>query len=130
MKLDEETNKKIENLSPILKGAVHYLVDIIDTIISGKCDEKSMVDTMATIHNNAKGKYSDSDVMNYDEAGNELGFGTTNRVGLKKLLDKNGIKQIKINNMPCGFCRSKVMELSHRLDEENLVRYKRRKKKE
>ena len=71
---------------------------------------------MGTLNNNAKGRIGKEDVLNYYKAGNILGFGCTNRVGLKKLLDKHGIKQVKINNMRCGFLRSEIMSLKDKIN--------------
>lgn len=116
MKLDEETKAKIDNLPIVSKTIVNYLIDVIDSFINGKCDEDTITSTLGTLNNNAKGRIGKEDVLNYDKAGNILGFGCTNRVGLKKLLDKHGIKQVKINNMCCGFLRSEIMALKDKIN--------------
>lgn len=116
MNLDEETKSKIDKLPIVLKTMANYLLDALDNIINGKCDEDTLTSTVGTLNNNAKGRICDEDVLNYDKAGEILGFGT-NRNGLKALLDRNGIKQKIINNQKCGFLRSEVMALNDKLVE-------------
>lgn len=84
----------------------------------GDCDESTVVSTMGTLNQNAQGRYSDDDLLNYDKACKILGFSVTNRVGLKRLLDKNGIKQVIIHNTPCGFRRDEIMALRDKINEE------------
>ena len=113
--LSATAQEKIDNLPLFMRYVIYKLVDCIDDIINGKCDEDILVSTMNTLENNAKGKFSNDDLMNYDQASEALGFGTTNRVGLKRLLDKHGIKQVVINNMKCGFRRDEIMALKDKL---------------
>lgn len=115
MKLDEETKSKINALPPILRMAVDMCLNCIDNIINGKCDEDSIASTVGTLNQNAQGKYSAEDLMSYDKAGTALGFGCTNRVGLKRLLNKHNIHEVKINNMCVGFPRSEIMALRDKL---------------
>ena len=118
MKIDAETKEKIEELPISLRYIAKYLINAVDNIINGECNEKETISVMATLEENIKGRYHDEDLMNYDKAGNALGFGATNRNGLKNLLDINGIKQVKLNNMRCGFRRSEIMALAAKLDKE------------
>ena len=113
--LSATAQEKIDKLPLFMRYVIYKLVDCIDDIINGKCDEDILVSTMNTLENNAKGKFSNDDLMNYDQASEALGFGTTNRVGLKRLLDKHGIKQVVINNMKCGFRRDEIMALKDKL---------------
>lgn len=129
MKLDEETKAKIDKLPIVLKTIANYLLDALDNIINGKCDENTLTSTVGTLNNNAKGRICDEDVLNYDKTGEILGFGT-NRNGLKALLDRNGIKQQIINNQKCGFLRSEVMALNDKLLEERKAKEYKRKSKE
>lgn len=80
MLLNEETQEKVNKLPIVLKTAVNTLLECIDQIINGKCNEEVITSTMGTLHNNAKSRYGNNDVLNYDQAGKMLGFGTTNRV--------------------------------------------------
>lgn len=118
MKIDDETKEKIEKLPISLRYIAKYLINAVDNIINGECNEKETISVMATLEENIKGRYHDEDLMNYDKAGIALGFGTTNRNGLKQFLDLNGVKQVKINNMRCGFRRSEIMALAAKLDKE------------
>lgn len=113
--LNAATQEKIDKLPFFMKYVVCKLIDCIDDIVNNKCDEDVLLTTMSTLDNNAKGKFSNDDLMNYDQAGDALGFGTTNRVGLKRLLDKHGIKQVIINNMKCGFRRDEIMALKDKI---------------
>lgn len=113
MKLDKETEDKINNLPTVMKYIVAFLLKCIDDIINGKCDDKEIIKAMNTVKDNSEGRFSKEELMNYDEAGNALGFGTTNRVGLKRLLDNNNIHQVKIGSTKVGFLKSKIIELKN-----------------
>ena len=128
--LSATAQEKIDKLPFFMRYVIYKLVDCIDDIINGKCDEQLIVNTMSTLENNANSRYGKDDLMNYDKAGEALGFGTTNRTGLKKLLDKNGIHEVVINNMKVGFRRDEVMALKDKLDKEIRLRELKRKQKE
>lgn len=130
MELNDETKAKIDKLPLILRTSVNYLLDCVDKIINGECNEDAITSTMATLNQNAQCRYGKYDLMNYDEAGKVLGFGSTNRMNLKVLLDKNNIKQVVINNMKCGFLRSEIMALRDKLNEDIKKREIKRKNKE
>ena len=91
--LNASAEEKIDKLPFFMRYVIYKLVDCIDDIINGKCDEQLIVNTMSTLENNANSRYGKDDLMNYDKAGEALGFGSTNRIGLKRLLDKNNIKE-------------------------------------
>lgn len=129
MLLNEETQEKVNKLPIVLKTAVNTLLECIDQIINGKCNEEVITSTMGTLHNNAKSRYGNNDVLNYDQAGKMLGFGTTNRVGLKKLLDKNGIKEVKIGNTKIGFRRDELQALCDKIHEDVIKRNRKRERK-
>lgn len=128
--LSVTAQEKIDQLPLFMRYVIYKLVDCIDDIINGKCDEQLLVNTMSTIENNANSRYSKDDLLNYDKAGESLGFGTTNRAGLKKLLDKNGIHEVVINNMKVGFRRDEIMALKDKLNEDIRKRELKRKHKE
>lgn len=130
MELDDKTKDKIDKLPVVLRMAVNYLLDAVDKIVNGECSEDTITSTMATLNNNASGRICKDDVLNYDKAGEILGFGATNRTGLKAVLDKYGIKQVVINNMKCGFLRSDIMALRDKLNEDIRKREAKRKRKE
>lgn len=128
--LNASAEEKIDKLPFFMRYVIYKLVDCIDDIINGKCDEQLLVNTMSTIENNASGRYCKDDLLNYDKAGEILGFGSTNRVGLKRLLDKHNIKEVVINNMKVGFRRDEIMLLKYKLNDEIRKREMKRKRKE
>lgn len=124
--LTATAQERIDKLPPVFRYVIGVLVDCIDNIVNGKCDEDTMVSAMGTLQNNASGKFSKDDLLTYDEAGVLLGFGKTNRVGLKRLLDKNGIKQVVFGNAKVGFRRSEIITLKARIENERLIANERR----
>lgn len=120
--LNASAQEKIDKLPYFMRYIINTLLDCIDNIINGKCDEETIISAMSTVQNNTNSRFSECDLLTYDKAGNLLGFGTTNRVGLKKLLDKNGIKQVTFGNTKVGFRRDEVMALKERLDNENKAK--------
>lgn len=118
MELDSESKDKLAKQPFIIRQAASYVLNLLNTLINGGCDESTVVSTMGTLNQNAQGRYSDNDLVNYDNACKILGFSVTNRIGLKRLLDKNGIKQVKIHNMPCGFRRDEILALRDKINEE------------
>ena len=128
--LNASAEEKIDKLPFFMRYVIYKLVDCIDDIINGRCDEQILVNTMSTLENNANGRYSKEDLLNYDKAGEILGFGTTNRIGLKNLLDKNNIHEVVINNMKVGFRRDEIMLLKDKLNDEIRKRELKRKRKE
>ncbi len=130
MELDSESKDKLAKQPFIIRQAANYVLNLLNTLINGGCDENTVVSTMGTLNQNAQGRYSDDDLLDYDKACKVLGFSVTNRVGLKRLLDKNGIKQVKIHNMPCGFRRDEIMALRDKLNEEVKKRELKQKQKD
>lgn len=127
--LNDKYREQINKLPYFMRYVVNILVDCIDNIINGKCDEDTLVSTMSTIENNTNGRYCKDDLLNYDKAGEILGFGCTNRMGLKKLLDKHNIRQVVINNMKCGFRRTDIMTLRDKLNTDIKKRENKSKRK-
>lgn len=127
--LNDKYREQINKLPYFMRYVVNILLDCIDNIINGKCDEDTLVSTMSTIENNTNGRYCKDDLLNYDKAGEILGFGCTNRMGLKKLLDKHNIRQVVINNMKCGFRRTDIMTLRDKLNTDIKKRENKSKRK-
>lgn len=118
MELDEISKDKLAKQPFIIRQAANYVLNLLNTLINGGCDEDTITSTMGTLNQNAQGRYSDDDLVNYDNACKILGFSVTNRVGLKRLLDKHGIKQIKIHNTPCGFRRDEILALRDKINDD------------
>lgn len=114
MLVTQETQDKIDKLPLPLKVASNMLLDCLENLVGGKCDAEEVVRTVGSINEHAQGKYSDEELVNYDEACDILGYTRTNRIGMKRELDKNGIKQVVINNQRVGFPRHKVEALLHK----------------
>ena len=115
MTFNEYEEKKIKSLPLVLRLAVDTLVGIIKKIINNECDEDEVTDTLATLNANADSRYSNEDLVNYDQAAKILGVSVTNRIRLKSLLDANGVKQVVMHNQRIGFRRSEVMALRTKL---------------
>ena len=114
MLITQETQDKINKLPLPLRVASNMLLDCLENLIGGKCDKDEILRTISDMNDYAQGKYSDNDLVNYDEACKILGYTVTNRLGLKKELDRNGIKQVVMNNQRVGFPRHKVEALLHK----------------
>lgn len=127
MELDSESKDKLAKQPFIIRQAANYVLNLLNTLINGGCDENTITSTIGTLNQNAQGRFSDADLVNYDNACKILGFSVTNRIGLKRLLDKNGIKQVKIHNMPCGFRRDEIVALRDKI---NNTRKNERKRKQ
>lgn len=115
MIFSEDEEKKIKSLPMVLRLALDMLVGVIKKIINNECNEEEVTDTMATLNANANGRYSDEDLVNYDQAAKILGVSVTNRLRLKSLLDANGVKQVVMHNQKIGFKRSELMALRIKL---------------
>lgn len=129
MEVDQFTKERIEKLPLILRYATQYLLDCIECIVSGDCNESEVINTMSTLNQNAQGRYGKDDLMNYDKAARALGFSATNRRGLLNLLNRYNIHQVVLNNMKCGFRRSEIMALADKLNEDVRKRELRERRK-
>ena len=115
MKFSEDEERTIKSLPLVFRIAVDMLVGVIKKILNNECDEGEVTDTMATLNANADSRYSNEDLVNYDQAAKILGVSVTNRIRLKSLLDANGIKQVVMHNQKIGFKRSELMALRTKL---------------
>ena len=114
MLVTQETQDKIDKLPLPLKVASNMLLDCLESLISGKCDVDEVLHTVSSVNEHAQGKYSDEELVNYDYACDILGYTRTNRIGLQRILNKHGIKQVVMNNQRVGFPRHKVEALLHK----------------
>lgn len=114
--LTDAAKEKIGKLPFCLRYVAGMLVDGISEIIDGKCSEEEIARAAGTLQNNAECRFSKYDLLTYDEAGEILGFGKTNRVGLKHLLDKHGIKQVIFGKSKMGFKRSDILALKEEIE--------------
>lgn len=115
--ISDTAKERIAHLPLLMSYVVCMLLDIIDNIINGKCDEDVMVSTISTLNNNANGRYCKDDLVSFEKAAEVLSYGR-NRVALKSLLDKHGIKQVVMNNHKVGYVRSEIMALRDSINED------------
>lgn len=108
--LSLETEKKVKTLPFVFRHAIYFFVDCIDRIINGKCSEEEIYQATSKLNDNSNGRYNSKDLVNYDVCCDMLGFGK-NRMALKRFLDANNVKQIKISNKCVGFPRTQVEQL-------------------
>ena len=119
--LSDSAKAEVRRLPSFMRYVVGVLLDCIGSIIKGDCEEDSVAAAMATLYNNSAGRYNDSDLVNYGEAAKILGFGT-NRLRLKRTIDKYGIRQVRIKNKRCGFRRSDITNLKDKLSQYERIR--------
>lgn len=116
IKLTDEGMEKIKNLPFSLKYIAKYLIEGLESIFNGDCSEEQVLSSMGTLKQNAEGRVGKNDVVNYDKACKMLGLKVTNRIGLRRLLDRNGIRQVTINNQYCGFLKSDIEALCDKMN--------------
>lgn len=97
-------------MSPLLTYLRQVLQDAIDRIDRDECSETEVAYMIEKANAECKGYFNKESFVNYDEAMRILHIG--NRVTLKSLLDKHGVKMQKVNNKPVGFYRSEVEALA------------------
>lgn len=114
VKIDRESREKLKALPPIIQMAARALLDALDRLINGECDETAIQQSMATIDCHSRGKYGSEDLLTYDKAMKVLGIGDRNR--LKRLLDSERVKQITIHNQKVGFRRSDILAVKSRME--------------
>lgn len=114
MLITKETQDKIDKLPLPLRVASNMLLDCLKNLVDNKCDVEEVQRTVEKAQLHAQCKYSPEELVNYDDACRILGYSVNNRTGLKRELDKNGIKQVVINNQRVGFPRHKVEALLHK----------------
>lgn len=114
MLVTQETQDKIDKLPLPLKVASNMLLNCLENLIDGKCDTEEVQRMTENAQLRAQGKYSNEELVNYDDACRILGYSVNNRTGLKRFLDKNGVKQVVLNGHSVGFPRHKVEALLHK----------------
>lgn len=111
MLITQETQDKIDKLPLPLRVASNMLLDCLKNMVDNKCDVEEVQRTVEKAQLHAQGKYSPEELVNYDDACRILGYSVNNRTGLKRFLDKNGVKQVVLNGHSVGFPRYQVEAL-------------------
>lgn len=114
VKIDRESREKLKALPPVMQMAARALLDALNRIINGDCDESAVNQAAATLDANSRGKYGSEDLLTYDKAMKMLGIG--DRARLKRVLDSNGVKQVTIHNQRVGFRRSDVLAVKQQIE--------------
>lgn len=118
MDLTEKDKDRYNKLTLPLRVVANALMDCLDRLFNGDCDESQVTESMSKIEAMSDGRYKSSDLLTYDEACSILEMPITNRVGLKKLLDRHGIKQVKIHNQRVGFRRHEIEMLRDEIEKD------------
>lgn len=114
VKIDRESREKLKAPPPVIQMAARALLDALDRIVNGECDETAIEQSIATINCHSKGKFGSEDLLTYDKAMKMLGIGDRNR--LKRVLDSHGVKQVTIHNQKVGFRRSDIIAVKTRME--------------
>lgn len=103
--------------SPILRTAYRMLKSAMEDIVSGRCDEDEIAETMAAISKMESSYKREDDYATIDEGMRILGFGQ-NRMGFCNLMKQNGIVNEKFNNMKIGYNKRKILALKAKMNDE------------
>lgn len=117
--LTEEAKQKLTELPLVLRTGANVLIDGLNSIFGGNCNEDEVASLVVRAETNARGKYSDDELMTYDEAGRTLGIKDRNK--LRATLTKYGVEQHKLNNHKCGFPREQVLVVRNKLLTSKMV---------
>jgi len=119
--LTAEAKAKISKLPLVLRTAAKMLEDSLLSVIVGNCDEDQVANMVCTADANARGRYSDEELMTYDEAQRALKISDRNK--LKATMDKYGIQQVIMTNHKVGFPREAVLALKTKLKKEEAKKW-------
>lgn len=111
--LTEDAKQKLAELPLVLRTGAKMLVDGLQSIFGGNCNEDEMASLVVRAETNARGKYSDDELVTYDEAGRILGI--KNRNKLRATLNKFNVEQHTLTNHKCGFPREQVLVVRNKL---------------
>jgi hypothetical protein len=103
--------------SPIIKQLIHILKDALLRAENDECSEAEVYAMLNRFNAESKGYIDNNSTVNYDEAMNIIGIRRRN--DFKALCDRNGSKQVKINNQSVGFLRTAIEDLAYRLKQQN-----------
>lgn len=93
------------------------LKSAMEDIVSGRCDEDEIAETMAAISKMESSYKREDDYATIDEGMRILGFGQ-NRMGFCNLMKQNGIVNEKFNNMKIGYNKRKILALKAKMNDE------------
>lgn len=110
-------DERFDRLPPSGRALVKTLLDIVEQVLSGRCDEEEIEDVSRRVNPDMKGYKCEDDYVTIDE-GMKLMHCGRNRAGFCNLMKKYGISNETFKNVKIGYNRKKIIALKHRLDEE------------
>lgn len=117
--LTDEAKERLSELPLVLRTGAKMLIDGLQSIFGGNCNEDEVASLVVRAETNARGKYSDDELMTYDEASRTLGI--KNRNKLRATLTKFGVEQHTLTNHKCGFPREQVLIVRNKLLTSKMV---------
>lgn len=112
-------DERFDRLPPSGRALVKTLLDIVEQVLSGRCDEEEIEDVSRRVNPDMKGYRCEDDYVTIDEGMKIMRFGS-NRAGFCNLMRKYGIPNETFNNVKIGYNRKRLVALKHKLDEEYM----------
>lgn len=110
-------DERFKSLPPSGRALVKTLLDIVEQILSGRCDEEEIEDVSRRVNPDMKGYKCEDDYVTIDE-GMRIMHYNRNRNGFCNLMKKYGIPNETFNNIKIGYNRNRLIALKHKLDED------------
>ncbi len=110
-------DERFKSLTPSGRALVKTLLDIVEQILSGRCDEEEIEDVSRRVNPDMKGYKCEDDYVTIDE-GMRIMHYNRNRNGFCNLMKKYGIPNETFNNIKIGYNRNRLIALKHKLDED------------
>lgn len=110
-------DERFKNLPPSGRALVKTLLDIVEQILSGRCDEEKIENVSRRVNPDMKGYKCEDDYVTIDE-GMRIMHYNRNRNGFCNLMKKYGIPNETFNNIKIGYNRNRLVDLKHKLDED------------
>lgn len=110
-------DERFKNLPPSGRALVKTLLDIVEQILSGRCDEEEIEEVSRRVNPDMKGYKCEDDYVTIDE-GMRIMHYNRNRNGFCNLMKKYGIPNETFNNIKIGYNRNRLIVLKHKLDED------------
>ena len=110
-------DERFKNLPPSGRALVKTLLDIVEQILSGRCDEEEIEEVSRRVNPDMKGYKCEDDYVTIDE-GMRIMHYNRNRNGFCNLMKKYGIPNETFNNIKIGYNRNRLVDLKHKLDED------------
>lgn len=110
-------DERFNRLPPSGRALVKTLLDIVEQVLSGRCNEEEIEDISRRVNPDMKGYRCEDDYVTIDEGMKILHY-NKNRNGFCNLMRKYGIPNETFNNVKIGYNRNRIVALKHKLDED------------